>query len=119
MSAIKSLRDRLRSLLKVDKRKRKLPRRSVKPRIGVYVVNVKHGVRLLVQAGMSDELWQWLMDQGWRVEPHRPDRRQYLDVPPSFVTRLIDSDPAGRKKLMIEAVRNAQPRAALVSKRVY
>jgi hypothetical protein len=118
MSSINSLRDRLRSFLQGDRKKRQLPRRSVKPRIGAYAIHVKDGVRLMVQAGMSDEVWQWLMDHGWRVETHRPDRRQYLDIPPSFVTRLIDSDPAQRRALMIEAKRNAQPKSSLVSKKV-
>jgi hypothetical protein len=63
---------------------------------------------------MSDELWQWLMDQGWRVEVYRPDRREYRDIPGSYVTQLIDADPAQRAQLMAEAIANAQPKAALV-----
>jgi hypothetical protein len=38
-------------------------------------------VRLTVQAGPSDDLWIWLLDAGWRVVTHRPDRRRYRDIP--------------------------------------
>jgi hypothetical protein len=114
MSSINSLRSRLRSLLgQPTKVPRQMPRRGRKPRIGASVVQVKLGLRLVVQAGMSDELWKWLMDQGWRVVEHRPDRREYFDIPASWVTRLIDADPAHRKRLMAEAIESAQPRSAL------
>jgi hypothetical protein len=108
MSPIGSLRTRLRSLLGEQVR-RDLPRRSRKPRIGSYVVHVEEGLRLVLQAGTSDELWQWLMDQGWRVPSYHPDRRTYRDIPVSFVTRLIDTDPAHREQVMFEAVMSAKP----------
>ena len=107
------LRTRLRALLK-ELRERRLPRRSSKPRIGTYVVNVQETLRLVVQAGMSDELWRWLMDHGWRVEPFRPDRREYRDIPASYVTLLVDADPTERDQVMAEAAVNAQRRAAPV-----
>jgi hypothetical protein len=53
------------------------------------------------------------MKQGWRVESHRPDRREYYDLPASYVTRLVDADPSERKKLLTEAIESAQPTAAL------
>lgn len=111
MNPIDSLRTRLRSLLG-EQVPRRVPRRSRKPRIGTYVVHVQEGLRMVVQAGMSDELWQWLMDQGWRVEQHRPDRREYRDIPVSFVTRLIDADPPRRQRLMFEATMSAHPKSA-------
>jgi hypothetical protein len=52
-----------------------LLRRSAKPRIGARIVQVESDVRLTVQAGLSDELWIWLLDRGWRVVTHRSDRR--------------------------------------------
>jgi hypothetical protein len=108
-----SLRTRLRSLLG-EQVPRRLPRRCSKPRIGTYVVHVQEGMRLVVQAGLSDELWQWLMDQGWRVPSVHPDRRAYRDIPVSFVTKLIDSDPAHRQQVMFEAIMSAQRKPALV-----
>jgi hypothetical protein len=108
--------DTLRTLLrrfKGERLPRRLPSRSPKPRIGAHVIHVERGLRFVAQAGMSDELWLWLMKQGWRVEFHRPDRREYYDLPASYVTRLVDADPAERKKLLVEAIQSAQPTAAL------
>jgi hypothetical protein len=107
MNPIGSLRTRLRSLLG-EQVARSVPRRGRKPRIGAYVVHVEEGLRLVAQAGMSDELWQWLMDQGWRVPSYHPDRRAYRDIPVSFVTRLIDADPRHREQVMFEAIMSAQ-----------
>jgi hypothetical protein len=56
MNALRSVRDRLRSLAG-EQSPRRLPRRSTKPRIGARIVQVESGVRLTVQAGMSAELW--------------------------------------------------------------
>jgi len=61
-------------------------------------------MRLTVQAGLSDDLWVFLMNQGWRVVVYRPERRHYRDIPASWVTRLIDSDPRWREKLLHEAI---------------
>jgi len=111
-----SLRARLRWLLR-QQIPRRLPPRSSKPRIGSSVVHVEKGIRLSVQAGMSDDLWKWLMDRGWRVEPYRPDRREYRDIPASYVTRLIDADPTGWRPLMNEAILNTQQRSFWVRHR--
>ncbi len=92
---------------------RKLPKRSQKPRIGTYVVQVQQSVRLVMPAGMSDELWKWLMDHGWRVVTHRPERRVYLDIPASWVRRLMDANDYEREWLLVEAIKSAQPRSAL------
>ncbi len=115
MGLLNTLRMRLRRL-KGERLPRQMPSRGPKPRIGAHVVHVQKGLRFLVQAGMSDELWLWLMKQGWRVDSHRPERRGYQDLPPSYVTRLIDAEPAHRKKLLVETILNEQPRAPLTRK---
>ena len=109
MGPLGSLRTRLRSLLG-EEVARALPRRTRKPRIGMYVVHVQEGLRLTMQAGVSDELWQWLMDKGWRVPTHQPDRRAYRDIPVSCITRLIDADPAHREQVLFEAIMSAHPK---------
>jgi hypothetical protein len=109
MSTLSSLKDRLRAMLG-DQRPRKMPRRGPKPRIGAYAIHVTEGARLMVQAGLTDELWKWLQDHGWRVETHRPDRRIYRDIPASWVTRLIDADPSQRHQLMAGALEKAEVR---------
>jgi hypothetical protein len=109
MNALQSIFERVRSLGR-EQCPRQLPRRSAKPRIGARIVQVESGVRLTVQAGLSDELWIWLLDQGWRVVTHLPDRRRYRDIPWSRVTRLIDSDPTYRGRLLAEAIWDAKSR---------
>ena len=104
---LQSIFDRVRSLAH-EQCPRRLPRRSAKPPIGARIVQVESGVRLAVQAGLSDDLWIWLLDRGWRVVTHRPDRRRYRDIPWSQVTRLIDCDPVYRQKLLDEAIWNAE-----------
>lgn len=113
MGLLEALRLRLR-LFRGDPTQRRLLRRSRKPRIGAHVVHVQEELRLVVQAGMSDDLWVWLMDRGWRLETHWPDRRAYRDIPVSYVTRLIDAHPDQRERVMAEATLNAQFRAPLV-----
>jgi len=109
MNALRSLRDRVRSLTG-EQCPRRLPRRSAKPRIGARIVQVESGVRLTVQAGLGDDLWMWLLDRGWRVVTYRPDRRRYRDIRWSLVTRLFDCDPASREGLMFEAIWDAESR---------
>jgi hypothetical protein len=112
MGGMNSLRNRLVQLLS-GPIQRKLPKRGPKPRIGTYVVHVQKEIRLVVPAGMSDELWDWLMDHGWRVVTHRPERRVYEDIPPSWVTRLQEANDYEREWVLDEAMKKAQPRSAL------
>jgi hypothetical protein len=109
MSAFQSMIRRVRSLMG-ERFARNLPARGPKPRIGAHIIHVESGLRLTVQAGLSDDLWIWLMNHGWRAAQYRPDRRQYRDIPASWVTLLIDSDPKGRAQLLAEAIANAESR---------
>ncbi len=68
---------------------------------------------MTIQAGMSDELWVWLLEQGWREPTYRPDRRRYREVPSTWVTRLIDSAPEARARVLDAAVAKASHRPAL------
>ncbi len=68
---------------------------------------------MTVQAGMGDELWQWLLDQGWRELTYRPDRRRYREVPAAWVTRLIDAMPEMRAQLLEAAATKASRRPTL------
>jgi len=115
MFALRSIRDRVR-LLSGEWRPRQLARRGAKPAIGVSIVQAESGVRLTVQAGLSDELWIWLLDRGWRVVTHRPDRRHYRDISWSRVTRLIDCDPAYRERVLTEAIWDAESRPTVASR---
>jgi len=107
---IGSLRSRFRGLLS-GRKERSLPRRGAKPSIGAYIVN--GGVRMTIQAGMSDQLWRWLMDQGWREPGYRPDRRCYKEIPASWVTLLIDAQADQREEVLGIAIAKATHRPGL------
>jgi len=94
---IPSLRNWVRGILQV-RRARRVERRGGKPTIGTPVV--REDLRMIVQAGMSDELWVWLLDQGWREPRYRPDRRSYRDIPSSVATRLVDAAPDAWERVM-------------------
>lgn len=90
---------------------RAVPRRGPRPAIGAYVV--REDVRMVVQAGLGDELWDWLLENGWRELTYRPDRRRYREIPGSWVTRLIDALPETRGELMRTAITRATSRPTL------
>jgi hypothetical protein len=93
------------------KKDRAAPRRGGKPPIGSLLV--REDLRLTVQAGLSDDLWQWLMENGWRELTYRPDRRHYRELPASWVTRLIDAQPENRMSVLNSAIAKAASRPAL------
>jgi hypothetical protein len=101
------LRHKVRSLFGI-RQARALPRRGRKPPIGVGIVC--GDVRMIVPAGMSDQLWDWLMDQGWREVIYRPDHRVYRHVPASYVAKLIDAPEDRRARLLALAVARAELR---------
>jgi hypothetical protein len=91
------------------RRKRTLPLPGPKPRFGAKIV--KDDLRMTVQAGLTDGTWQWLIDQGWREQTYRNDRRVYRDVPASRVAQFLDADdPITRGKLLRHAVAEAEIR---------
>ncbi len=105
-----SLRTRVRDFIRTRK-ERAVPRRTPKPAIGAPIVS--GDIRMMVQAGLSDDLWRWLLEQGWREPAYRPDRRRYRDVPSSWVTRLIDAQPEARTRVLAAAMESAAHRPAL------
>lgn len=108
--AFGSIRNQVRALLRLRK-PRAVPRRGSKPPIGAPAV--REDVRMTIQAGTSDELWHWLLEQGWRESTYEPDRRRYRDVPSTWVTRLIDAAPEEREQVLQAAVERAVQRPSL------
>jgi len=104
-----SLLNRVRGLLQVRK-DRASPPRGTKPRIGAHIIC--GDIRMMTQAGMSDELWHWLLELGWRESIYRPDRRAYHDIPASWITRLIDAQPELRAQVLATAIAKAEQRPA-------
>jgi hypothetical protein len=101
---VRPVRDRVRTLLKI-RVERGLRSAGLKPGIGARICC--EDLRMTVQAGMSDALWNWLAKQGWREITFRPDRRRYRDVPTAYVTRLIDSYTEERERVLAAAIANA------------
>lgn len=105
MSPALLLRHKVRGLLGI-RQVRAVPRRGRKPPIGVGIVC--GDVRMIVPAGMSDELWNWLMDQGWREVTYRPDHRVYRHIPACCVAELIDATEDKRARLLEDALARAE-----------
>ena len=101
----------LRRLLPIIQKERRLPHRGRKPAIGDYIAC--GDLRMTVQAGFTDDLWEWLMEQRWRELTYRPERRNYRELPVSWVTRLIDASPEVRPALLRAAVARASVRPSL------
>lgn len=100
-----NVRNQFRNLLGI-RRARATPRRTPKPALGARI----HlgDIRMVVQAGLDRELWSWLQDRGWREITVRPDRRSYRDVPSSWMTLLIDSQPEQREAVLKVAIADAR-----------
>lgn len=107
---LQSFRNRVRGILHV-RAERALPQRGPKPAIGRQIA--RGDVRMTVQAGFSDELWVWLMEQGWRELRYGPEQRRYRDIPATCVTDLIDAHPDERSITLIAAIARSACRPAL------
>lgn len=79
--------------------------RGPKPRLGAKISY--RDVRMAIQAGLTDDTWNWLQEQGWRKISHKPDRRRYKDVPPSLAMKLFDAGPGDRLKALKDALNGA------------
>ena len=99
--------DAIRTLLNI-RRRRTPPRAWVKPARGAKIA--MEDFRIVVQAGLSDELWSFLVQAGFREVVHRPDRRRYRDLPPSIVTELYHAPPEEWQALLLAALEQAAKR---------
>lgn len=111
MNIVCQVRDQVRTLLNI-RRERGLPPAGNKPTLGAKLTC--GDLRMTVQAGMSQSLWHWLVQHGWREVMFRPDRRRYRDLPTAYVTRLIDSSSTEeRERVLAAAVANATYRPTM------
>ena len=105
---VSHVRDQVRTMLRI-RREREIPSAGNKPPFGTKLFCAD--IRMTVRSGMSDQLWRWLLDQGWREVPVPVDRRRYKDIPTAYVTRLIDSEANEERARVLEvAIANAQYR---------
>lgn len=108
---VSHVRDQVRTLLKI-RCERETPSEGSKPPFGAKLFC--GDIRMTVRSGMSDQLWRWLLDQGWREVAVRIDRRRYKDIPTAYVTRLIDAVANEERARVLEvAIANAQYRPSM------
>lgn len=105
------VRDQVRTLLKI-RCERETPSEGSKPPFGAKLFC--GDIRMTIGVGMTDALWHWLLDQGWREVPVTPDRRRYKDIPTTYVIHLIDAvTNEARARVMAIAIANAQYRTTM------
>jgi hypothetical protein len=76
-----------------------------KPRMGATLCSA--GLRMTVQAGMTDEMWRWLATLGWRELRTGEHRLHYRALSSLLVNRLYDVSPDDRQKVLLLAIREA------------
>lgn len=90
----------------LERRKRaELRRIRIKPRIGATIYCAD--LRMIVQPGMSDPLWRWLAERGWRELDDLTSRHRLRALPASAVTALFDGAPEQWEHLLAEAIKQA------------
>jgi hypothetical protein len=99
--------DAFRTLLNIRQQRRR-PTAGRKPEVGAKIV--LDDFRIVVQAGLSEALWKFLVQAGFREATHRPDRRHYRDVPPSFVADLYAAPSNRWQALLMGALQGAAKR---------
>lgn len=87
------------------KKEQQRRREAAKPAIGATVCCA--GLRMTVQAGLSEDLWQWLVKLGWRELKPRENRLHFKPLPTSLVTRLFDCPADDRERILLAAIRQA------------
>lgn len=102
----------------LERRKRyELRRAAIKPRIGATIYCAD--LRMSVPPGMSDELWRWLVERGWRELDDLSLRHRLRALPASRVTALIDGTPDQWEELLADAIRHAIRKPTIERARVF
>ena len=79
--------------------------RPEKPRQGATLCCA--GLRMPVQAGMTEEMWSWMAGLGWREIRAGENRLHYQPLPSALVSRLYDVDAEDRQRVLVAAIREA------------
>jgi hypothetical protein len=91
-----SLKDAARTLFKV-RVKRKVPTSKQFPKSGSFIVRAE--AQMMVTVDLTEELWEWLVLQGWRANSFPRDRRQYVQWPTNSMAILAKAPPGERENL--------------------
>lgn len=101
------LSDSIRTLLNIRQERQRLPA-GLRPCVGAKIA--MGGIRMTVEPGMSDELWYFLVQAGFREVTYRPDRRRYREVPRAQVMDLYKAPPERWRELLRKSLREAVAR---------
>ena len=97
----------------LGRRKPAPPRRALAPKARMGATLCCAGLRMTVQAGLTDEMWSWLAALGWRELRSGENRLHYRALSSPLVNRLYDVAPDDRQKILLLAIREAtRPREA-------
>jgi len=99
--------DAFRTLLNIRQRRRR-PGAGFRPGPGTKIA--MDDFRIVVQSGLSEPLWSFLVQAGFREMNFRPERRRYRDVPPSQVAKLFGAPPEQWQTLLVAALKEAAKR---------
>lgn len=87
-------------------RRRKKRGSEVQPELGTEIF-YRH-LKMRVSETNTNELWKWLVSQGWRVVDVNFDRRNYVMLPDDIYERL-DLAPSTERPMMIRALMRQHP----------
>jgi hypothetical protein len=91
----------------IGRRQPEPPRTAAPPKARMGATLCCAGLRMTVQAGLTDEMWQWLVALGWRELRSGENRLHYRALSSSLVNRLYDVAPDDRQKVLLLAIREA------------
>jgi hypothetical protein len=100
------MKDLVRTLFGIRKKRRALPL-SAPPTEGAVIV--RNDIKAIVTRPVNEELWDWMMLSGWRLNPVKNDRRQYRSLPHGAIDQLINCDKERRSSLHRNLLQSVQP----------
>jgi hypothetical protein len=87
------------------RKREELRRLAHKPHIGATICCAD--LRMQVQAGMSTELWRWLVERGWRTLEDPAQRHRLRALPTNAVMALFDAAPERWEDRLAAAIKQA------------
>ncbi|HET7772736.1 MAG TPA: hypothetical protein VFK82_02815 [Burkholderiaceae bacterium] len=101
---INNLKNALRRAFRLYVQRRQLP---VTPNPGRGVKLINRDYRMVLHIPVKDEMWEWLLEKGWRESTFRPDRRHYRDVPMQATVEFLMAERKQRRKAYVRALEAA------------
>ncbi len=90
------LKDFARTAFRVRVNRRLAPANKM-PEVGARLT--LDGMRMRIDAPMSEDTWNWMVLHGWRECSFRNDRRRYIDLPRGAYDRLRLAPPRQRDRV--------------------